>query len=92
MIQFYDSLMTMLDTTGQKRLKSSQIDWVNYQRTQKEFWGYFNFDILSPGYFGREGHFKAFYHNLYATRDRAIELHAYLLLLQESIENKNGKK
>ena len=76
MLHFYDTLMAELDTNGQRLLKLSQTAWSNQIQTQEEFWSYF--EDIPPGYFGREGHFKAYYHALFAKRERAIELRAYL--------------
>lgn len=84
MNQFYDSLLKELDTTGQSLLKLSQKDWNNQKKTQHGFWNYF--EDIAAGYFGREGHFEAMYYELNTTRDRAIELQAYLELIRDKKE------
>jgi len=85
MLQFYDSLLIELDSTGKKLMEVSQKNWSNHIQSQRNFWSYFE---DTSNWFGREGHFKAYYYDLNEKRNRTLELQAYLKIIREMKDDK----
>jgi hypothetical protein len=81
----YDTLLSVLDSTGQSLLKQSQKYWKKSNEAEDKFSNYIIIDV-GNNYFGRDGDFERFYSDINEVKERAMELKSCLIIVREMKE------